>query len=208
MIEMIDNAIQLAVTTGCAIWAGFLYCRHKNQQYSILACFYGTFALGLLYWLIYLMMNNYTPQIFYVSDLSWISSFLFFLLLSLSVAKKEEKSFCPAAIAVAAVLVLLTAILMLHGDMLITLIWCVCLISSAYLSTRGLLYARKQPGKGRQLQYLHVAILFIVFAEFALWISSCYFKENTLDNPYFWCDFVLTAGLFALMPAMKKTVDP
>ncbi|MEG0597704.1 MAG: histidine kinase [Oscillospiraceae bacterium] len=208
MTELIDNALQLAVTSGCAVWAGVLAFRQKSQLYSILACFYGTFALGLLYWLSFLALRDYTPRFFYVSDLSWMASFLFLLLLNLSVAKKEEKAFCLPAIAVSAVLVPLTVILAIHGDVLVTLLWCGLLICCAYLSVRGLCYARRQSGDGRRLQYLHGAILFLVFAEFGLWLLSCYFKESTLANPYFWCDFVLTVGLFALMPAMKKAVTP
>ncbi|MEG2200093.1 MAG: histidine kinase [Anaerovorax sp.] len=208
MIEIIDNAVQLVVTTGCGVWAGILAFRRKSQRYAILACFYGTFALGLLYWLVYLVMNSYTPKIFYVSDLSWISSFLFLLMLNLSVTEKEERGFHPlAAMVVVAVLASLTAILMSYGDLLITLIWCSFLISSAYFSTRGLLYARKQSGHGRRLQYLHIAILFFIFTEFTLWCISCYFKESTLENPYFWCDFVLTGAIFLLIPAMKKGVE-
>ncbi|MEG1686950.1 MAG: histidine kinase, partial [Angelakisella sp.] len=121
MVEVIDNTAQLAVTMGCTVWAGVLAFRHKSQRYAVLACFYGTFALGLLYWLLYLVLRDYTPKFFYVSDLSWIASFLFLLLLNLSVAKKEEKSFCLPAIAVSAVLVPLTVILAIHGDVLVTL---------------------------------------------------------------------------------------
>ncbi|MEG1579304.1 MAG: histidine kinase, partial [Oscillospiraceae bacterium] len=165
------------------------------------------FALGLIYWLSFLALRDYTPRFFYVSDLSWVASFLFLLLLNLSVTKKEEKGLCLPAVAVAAVLALLTGILATYGDMMMTLIWCGFLIASAYLSVRGLLYARRQSGDQRRLQYLHAAILLLVFAEFSLWLISCYFKENTLANPYFWYDFLLTAGLFALMPAMKKAVD-
>ncbi|MEG1577819.1 MAG: histidine kinase [Oscillospiraceae bacterium] len=207
MIEIADNAVQFVVTTSCALWAGGLAVRQKSQRYAILCCFYGTFALGLLYWLSFLALKDYTPRFFYVSDLSWVASFLFLLLLNLSVVRKEEKKFCPIAMVVAVVLTLLTGILLTYGDVLVTLIWCGFLIASAYLSTRGLLYARKQSGDGRKLQYLHGAILFIAFAEFCLWLLSCYFRENTLENPYFWCDYLLTAGLFALMPAAKKAVE-
>ncbi|MEF9853278.1 MAG: histidine kinase [Hydrogenoanaerobacterium sp.] len=208
MVEIIDNTVQLAVTTGCAVWAGVLGFHYKSHRYSLLACFYATFALGLLYWLLFLILKSYTPKLFYVSDLSWIASFLFLLLLSFSIIKDEERGYRPfAAFAVSFVLLLLTVKICSFGDYGNTLIWCLLLTVCGYLSTRGLLYARKQSGNNRQMQYLHITILFIVFTEFILWLTSCYFKGDTLKNPYYWCDFALTIGLFALMPAMKKAVD-
>ncbi|MEG1684025.1 MAG: histidine kinase, partial [Oscillospiraceae bacterium] len=80
MTELLDNALQLAVTIGCALWAGVLAFRRKSQLYAILSCFYGTFALGLLYWLSILALRTYTPRFFYVSDLSRVASFLFLLM--------------------------------------------------------------------------------------------------------------------------------
>ncbi|MEG1887619.1 MAG: histidine kinase, partial [Oscillospiraceae bacterium] len=73
MIEIIDNIIQLVITSGCAIWASIIAIHRKSQQYFILAAFYITFALGLLFWLLYLAFMSYTPKIFYVSDLSWVA---------------------------------------------------------------------------------------------------------------------------------------
>ncbi|MEG1984952.1 MAG: histidine kinase [Oscillospiraceae bacterium] len=208
MIEIIDNTVQLAVTAGCAMWAGIIAYRHKSQSYFILASFYVTFALGLLYWLLFLTLKGYTPKIFYVSDLSWVASFLFLLLLNISVSAEGERRYRPfAAMLVAAVLLMLMVHMCFFGDYGNTIAWCLLLTGSGYMSTRGFLYARKQSGGARRLQYLHAAILFIVFAEFALWLCSCYFKGSTLENPYFWCDFALTIGLFALIPAMKRAVD-
>ncbi|MEG1874736.1 MAG: histidine kinase [Angelakisella sp.] len=208
MVEVIDNTAQLAVTMGCTVWAGVLAFRHKSQRYAVLACFYGTFALGLLYWLLYLVLRDYTPKFFYVSDLSWIASFLFLLLLNVSVTDAAERRYRPVAPwLVVAVLLLLTAQICSFGDYGNTLVWCLLLTGCGYLSTRGFLYARKQSGNGRRRQYLYSTILLIVFTEFLLWLASCYFKESTLGNPYFWCDFALTAELLALMPATKKAVE-
>ncbi|MEG0874843.1 MAG: hypothetical protein RSH79_06010 [Clostridiales bacterium] len=208
MIEIIDNAIQLCVTMGCGLWAGIYAFRHKSQLFFLLACFYGTFCLGLIYWLLYLVLNGYTPRFFYVSDLSWIAGFLFLLLLNLFIAQPEERGYRSIyAFLVVLVLLLMTWHLCSFGNDINTLIWCLLLTGCGYLSTRGLLFARQHGALKPRLQYIHIAILFVIFAEFILWISSCYFKESTLANPYFWCDFLLTAGLFALMPALLKAVD-
>lgn len=77
MIEIIDNAVQLAVTAGCGIYATILFLRRKEQIWFLLTCFYGTFALGLVYWFLFLVFNRDTPQISPISDLSWLASVLF-----------------------------------------------------------------------------------------------------------------------------------
>ncbi|MEG0615654.1 MAG: histidine kinase [Oscillospiraceae bacterium] len=207
MIEIIDNAVQLFITAGCALWAIFLAVRKKSQSYFILACFYGTFALGLLFWLSYLAIMTYTPKIFYVSDLSWFASFLFLLLLDISLASPEEQKYKPvAAWIITAAPAVVTVCFLFNGDVFGTLLWCPLLTVCTYHSARGLLYARKQSGDGRKRQWLHIAILFVIFTEFTLWSFSTFFKSSTIENPYFWCDFVLSAALFLLLPSMKKAV--
>ncbi|MEF9954156.1 MAG: histidine kinase [Clostridium sp.] len=208
MIEIIDNAVQLFVTADCALWAGTLAARRKSQSYFILACFYSTFALGLLFWLSYLVIMTYTPKIFYVSDVSWFASFLFLLLLDISLATPEEQEYKPvAAWLVTAVPAVTTICFLFGGDIFGTLLWCPLLTVCTYHATRGLLYSRKQTGEERRRQWIHLAILFIIFTEFTLWSLSYFFKSATIESPYFWCDFVLSAALFLLMPAMKKAVD-
>ncbi|MEG0354647.1 MAG: histidine kinase [Lachnospiraceae bacterium] len=208
MIEIVDNAIQLFVTIGCAIWSGILAMRRKSQSYFILACFYGTFALGLLFWLSYLAIMTYTPKIFYVSDLSWFASFLFLLLLDISLATPEEREHKSiAAWFVAVVPAVATLCFLFVGDVFGTILWCPLLTICTYDSARGLFYARKQTGEGRRRQWVHLSILFVIFTEFTLWTLSYFFKSTTIENPYFWCDFVLSAALFLLLQGMKKAVD-
>jgi hypothetical protein len=48
--------------------------------------------------------------------------------------------------------------------------------------------------------------LCICALEFCLWTASCFWVSDTLTNPYFWFDFLLTAALFALLPATRKAV--
>ena len=77
----------------------------------------------------------------------------------------------------------------------------------AWHSTRGLVYARRQSGKLRAMQFFHIAVLRIIILEYCLWTSSCFWISDTYTNPYFWIDFLLTASLFALLPATKKAVS-
>jgi hypothetical protein len=82
----------------CTVLSAFLAAKHKKQSYVILACYYGTLVMGLLYWLSYDILTSYTPKIFYVSDLSWVGSYLFLLMLVTETSGRDEKAFRhPAA---------------------------------------------------------------------------------------------------------------
>jgi hypothetical protein len=71
------------VTLLCAGVSGCTRRSGRKQAYAILACYYGALAMGILYWLVYDLITSYTPKIFYVSDLCWMASYLFLLMLGL-----------------------------------------------------------------------------------------------------------------------------
>jgi len=207
MVEIVDNAVQLAVMVCCFVFSGMVAVRKKSQSYVLVACFYGSYALGLLYWLLYLALKTYTPKIFYVSDLTWIASFLFLLALDLSLVPPEEKRFrCPAAWLAPAVCAVTTVFYCTYGDFVTNILWGVLTGGIGYVSVRGLLYARTQAGSARSRQWFHLALLFIMLMEHCLWTSSCFWAGDTLKNPYFWFDCALTCGCAALLPATKKAV--
>ena len=64
-MELIENLLQLLVTFAGACLAGFAYWKSRAQKYFLLFCFYGCFALGALYWTLYLLLFSETPQVFY-----------------------------------------------------------------------------------------------------------------------------------------------
>jgi hypothetical protein len=94
MVEIIDNAVQLAVTLACTGVSGCLALKRRKQAYTILTCYYGALAMGNLYWLVYDLITSYTPKIFYVSDLCWMASYLFLLML---VARPPGRRSAPSA---------------------------------------------------------------------------------------------------------------
>ena len=54
-MELIENLLQLLVTFAGALLSGLSYRRSRRQAYFLLLCFYGCFALGALYWTLYLL---------------------------------------------------------------------------------------------------------------------------------------------------------
>ena len=91
MLELLDYLVQFLVTAYGFCAALREYCRARRQPWFLLTCFYATFALGTLYWTLHLLLRQETPQVFYVSDLAWLASFVFLLALTLTLPTAEER---------------------------------------------------------------------------------------------------------------------
>jgi hypothetical protein len=208
MVELFDNVSQFLVILLAGAGAGILFYKSRKQAYFLLACFYGTFALGTLYWTLHILLFDYTPQIFYVSELAWIASYMFLLTLEFNLSAPEERKFRHPVIWLVPIFCIPQLLLYLtYGDIIFNLLICGTAMAVAWYSARGLAHARRQEGKLRDKQYFHLVILCVVILEYSLWTASCFWVSDTLTNPYFWIDFLLTVALFALLPAMRKAVE-
>ena len=85
-MELIENLLQLLVTFAGALLSGLSYRRSCRQAYFLLLCFYGCFALGALYWTLYLLLFDTTPRVFYVSEFGWVASLIFLRILQATLA--------------------------------------------------------------------------------------------------------------------------
>lgn len=65
-MELIENLLQLLTTFLGAVLSGIAWQKSRRQAYFLLLCFYGCFALGSLYWTLYLLLFHTTPRVFYV----------------------------------------------------------------------------------------------------------------------------------------------
>ena len=72
-MELFSNLFQFAVTLLGFCLSGIWYLKDRKQTYFLLTCFYGCFALGSLYWTLYLLLFSETPQVFYVSEFGWVA---------------------------------------------------------------------------------------------------------------------------------------
>ena len=75
-MELIENLLQLLTTFVGALLSGIAYRKSRRQAYFLLLCFYGCFALGALYWTLYLLLFDTTPRVFYVSEFGWVASLI------------------------------------------------------------------------------------------------------------------------------------
>ena len=92
-MELIENLLQLLVTFVGALLSGISYRKSGRQVYFLLLCFYGCFALGALYWTLYLLLFDTTPRVFYVSEFGWVASVIFLRILQATLTGTNERSF-------------------------------------------------------------------------------------------------------------------
>ena len=146
-MELIENLLQLLVTFVGALLSGIFYRKSGRQAYFLLLCFYGCFALGALYWTLYLLLFDTTPRVFYVSEFGWVASVIFLRILQATLSTPEERSFrCRRAWLAPAFGLPLLAFYCTFGDILSNLIWCGMMIALSYCAIRGLVYAKTQTG--------------------------------------------------------------
>ena len=92
-----------------------------------------------------------------------------------------------------------------RGDLLLNVLMCGLTMMLAWCAVRGLVWA-KRTENGR-LRRFHGTVLAFIALEYALWTASCFWVCDTLTNPYFWFDFLLTLVLLLFLPAVRKAVE-
>ena len=92
-MELIENLLQLLTTFLGALLSGIAWQKSRRQAYFLLLCFYGCFALGSLYWTLYLLLFHTTPRVFYVSEFGWVASVIFLRILQVTLTDSGECGF-------------------------------------------------------------------------------------------------------------------
>jgi hypothetical protein len=70
----------------------------------------------------------------------------------------------------------------------------------------GILYLRKDPASAARKRWLYILILAVCIGEYGTSVVSCFWMGDTLKNPYFWFDFLLSLAYLLLPAALKKAV--
>ena len=91
--ELIDNCFQVAVLFCAALAAIAAALRHKDRRFLILALFFVCVSMGTLYWVLHIFIFGNVPQIFYVSEFSWLAAYLFLLSFQILRTDQERPSF-------------------------------------------------------------------------------------------------------------------
>lgn len=195
MAELADNAIQLFITFVLAALSLYSAVRKRSREWVLLTLFYASYALGLSYWLLYIVLYKTTPQVFCVSELSWTAA-LIFLAIRLSGETgndpRSAKYFAlPAFSAVMAV------VFSLRGSYFENAIMGAAMAFLGYYALKGLML-KKDTAVSR-------AALFFYASEYLLWIASCFSPGDRFSEPYYLIDtFLLNASLIVIAVSQWK----
>ena len=204
MIERIENSLQIAVLAACAGVALVRMLRKRDKVWTLLTLFYFSWLLADLYWAACLVFYGETPRISVVSDLSWYASYIFLYMLMREAAPpvtRRERRLLPWA---GPAFALGMAVFFIRwGETVSNLIYAALMGLLLFSSIRRLMDGRQYA----RARFLCALILCGCLLEYALWTSSCFFAGDTMANPYYWFDLLLTAS-FPLFPsAIRKAVD-
>ena len=206
-MELIENLLQLLAAFLGALISGGACRKSRGQAYFLLFCFYVCFALGSLYWTLYLLLFNTTPRVFYVSEFGWVASVIFLRILQATLTSQDDRSFRSRRAWLAPAFgVPLLAFYCIFGDILSNLIWCGMMIWLSFCAIRGIAYAKTQTGAARNMRHFHIGVLCFVVSEYLLWTTGCFWQDTSLASPTFWCDMLLTLAILGLLPATRKAV--
>ena len=198
--ELIDNCFQVVVLFCAALAAIAAAFRRKDRRFLILALFFICVSMGTLYWVLHLFIFGNVPQVFYVSEFSWLAAYLF--LLSFQMVRTDRGR--PALSLPALFCALLTAAVVLAFRMFGPSYF----VSAAFAGVMSVIvylavWRLRRRGGGRLVDGW---LLLCVGLQLLLYVVSCFMQDFTRFNLYFAVDITLTLSFVALLPLALREV--
>ena len=192
--ELIDNCFQVAVLFCAALAAIAAALRHKDRRFLILALFFICVSMGTLYWVLHIFIFGDVPQVFYVSEFSWLAAYLFLLSFQMVRTDWVRPLFSLLALACA----LLTAAVVLAFQIfgpsyVVSAAFAGVVFAIVYLAVWRL---RRKGGGG----LIDCWLLLCVGLQLLLYVVSGFMQDFTRFNLYFAVDITLTLSFTALLP--------
>lgn len=205
MIEAIDSSLQVLTLMVCVSVSVFRAMKYGSRSWTMLSFFFGTLLMGDVYWTVYLIFIERSPQISVAADMSWYAAYIFLYLLMRHILPPEEVSGKrPLALLGPALSIGMGAVFMMWGEIINNIV---------YAGLMGLLMysaiIRLSDGTlEKKAHILPSAVLAFCLIEYALWISSLFWNEEALFHPYYIFDLIFTASFPFILYATKKAVEP
>ena len=198
--ELIDNWLQVAALSCSGLAAIMAALRRRDRRFLILALFYICISIGTLYWVLYIFILGSVPQIFYVSEFSWLAGYLFLLSFQMLRTDRMRPFFSLPSLICA----LITAALVLRFRMFgpsyfVSAAFAVVLSATIYLAVWRL--RRRENGR-----LIDCWLLLCVGLQLLLIMVSMFMQDFTRFNLYFAVDITLTCSFAALMPLVLREV--
>ena len=198
--ELIDNCFQVAALFCAALAAIAAALRHKDRRFLILALFFVCVSMGTLYWVLHIFIFGDVPQVFYVSEFSWLAAYLFLLSFQMVRTDRVRPFFSLPSLACA----LLTAAVVLAFRMFgpsyfVSAAFAGVASAIVYLAVWRL---RCRGGGG----LIDCWLLLCVGLQLLLYVVSVFMQDYTRFNLYFAVDITLTLSFAALLPLALREV--
>ncbi|MBR6403669.1 MAG: hypothetical protein IKS48_09835 [Eubacterium sp.] len=71
----------------------------------------------------------------------------------------------------------------------------------------GLLSLKNSAKEISGRKWIYLSILLFCFAEYSTSTASCFWMGDSIQNPYFWFDVLLSLTFLLFPPALRKAVD-
>ena len=192
--ELIDNCFQVAVLFCAAIAAIAAALRHKDRRFLILALFFVCVSMGTLYWVLHIFIFGNVPQVFYVSEFSWLAAYLFLLSFQMVRTDRVRPLFSLLSLFCA----LLTAAVVLAFQMFGPSYFVSAAFAGVFSAIVYLAVWRLQRRGGGGLT--DCWLLLCVGLQLLLFVVSVFMQDFTRFNLYFAVDITLTLSFTALLP--------
>lgn len=198
--ELIDNFFQIIMLC-CAALASFLYAvRYRQRSFLTLALAYTCFMMGTLFFVLHLAIIGDISHVFYVSEISWIASYLFFL--SMQLLRLENVKIyasVPAILSMAAVAATSLFWRIMGPSYLVAAVFAFVIGILMYLSV----FLMSVKGKEHSMD---LCMIFCIILQLMLYISSAFMNDFTRFNLYFAIDIMLTISYVMLLPLLLREV--
>lgn len=198
--ELIDNCFQVGVLLCAALAAIAAALRQKDRLFLILAMFYICVSMGTLYWVLHIFIFGYVPQVFYVSEFSWLAAYLFLLSFQIVRADRVRPLLSLPALLCATITAAVVMVFRIFGPAyFVSAAFAVVASAIVYLAVWRL---RRKSGK----MLIDCWLLLCVGLQLLLVVVSVFMRDFTCFNLYFAVDIALTLSFAALLPLALREV--
>ena len=200
--EIFDNVFQTLSLMGMMVVSGAAGLKYSSRKLVVLACAYGSIMLGTLFYMLHLTIIGDIPRIFYVSEISWMAGYLFFLFLVILRQERKNVDFQP----VPAMLALFTLAASVHSEVMGNSI----LMSLAFGMIAGaIVYISSIRIRRAHLSGAHPAafdrmMIAVVILQILVYFISEYVSDFSTFNLYFAVDILFTLSLCSLFRMIRK----
>lgn len=200
--EIYDNVFQTLLLMGMMVVSGAAGLKYSSRKLVVLACAYGSIMLGTLFYMLHLTIIGDIPRIFYVSEISWMAGYLFFLFLVILRQERKNVDFQP----VPAMLAMFTLAASVHSEVmgnsiLMSLAFGVIAGAIVYISS---IRIRRAHLSGTHPAAFDRMMIAVVILQILVYFVSEYVSDFSTFNLYFAVDILFTLSLCSLFRMIRK----